>query len=116
MTHICPHCNKPFDGRKNKIFCSRSHSEMYWRNNSIERRASRQASDRKYKAKIRKPKRVLRVKQTPAKPEPHVCTPECTKRFKFCIKKRNEQRRAESTTGTWGAKLTIPSGTISFQR
>jgi hypothetical protein len=113
MTHICPHCNKPFDGRKNKIFCSRSHMEMYWRNNSTDRRASRQASDRKYKASVR---RVLRVKQTPTKPEPHVCTPECTERFGFCIKKRQDKRRAESKKDAWGAKLTIPSGTISFQR
>jgi hypothetical protein len=115
MTHICPHCNQSFDGRKNKIFCSRSHMEMYWRNNSIERRSSRQASDRKYKANVRY-KRLLRVKQSAAKPEPHVCTPACTERFGFCIQKRKEKRRAESKKDTWGAKLTIPSGTISFQR
>jgi hypothetical protein len=48
------------------------------------------------------------------KQEPeHVCN---TSRFGFCIKCRQDKRRAEGGKHTWGAKLTIPSGTISFQR
>ncbi len=36
--HICPYCKERFAGRANRIFCSRSHSEMYHRSEGREPR------------------------------------------------------------------------------
>lgn len=115
MTHICPHCNEPFEGRPNQVYCCRSHAEMYLRAHSRDRQPRKISLNMTGKclqcgADVKIPRRFCcdlcgkRFRQEIYKAKGYIKKPRKKKgcgcgKFKTCMKCRNAERERAFRAG-----------------